>query len=50
MLQVKLFTGSASGMEKEMNEWLKNNPKIEVIQILQSYGTGVLITILYKNL
>ena len=39
-MQVKVFTnqGNAPKLELEINEWLKNNTKIQISHVKQSYA------------
>ncbi len=49
MLKVKIFTGDATKLEKEINTWLesKSDDRIEVLKMTQSGCT--IITILYRD-
>jgi hypothetical protein len=41
-MKVKVFLniGNAPALEREINKWLKENPKIKIFQIKQNYAYG----------
>jgi len=55
-MKVKLFLniGNAPALEREINKWLKENPKIKVFQIKQNYAYGnkefnTIVSVWYKE-
>lgn len=48
-MKVKMFEAdNMRSIESEVNEWLKENPKINIVRILQTeVDAGITITILY---
>ena len=41
-MKIKVFLniGNAPALEREINKWLKENPKIKIMQIKQNYAYG----------
>jgi len=55
-MKVKVFLniGNAPALEREINKWLKENPKIKVFQIKQNYAYGnkefnTIVSVWYKE-
>ena len=56
-MNIKVFTAeSGSSLENDVNEWLANNPSIEVVNMVQSESNSdkmerwiVTLTLLYKG-
>jgi len=51
-VHARVFDFSSSPpLQKALDEWLKENPNIEILQMSQStyFEYGVMLTILYKN-
>lgn len=55
-MKVKIFLniGNAPALEREVNKWLMENPKIKIFQIKQNYAYGnkefnTIVSIWYKE-
>jgi hypothetical protein len=55
-VKVKLFLniGNAPALEREINKWLMENPKIKIFEIKQSYSYGnkefnTIVSVWYKE-
>jgi hypothetical protein len=49
-LKVKMFSGSSTGVEKEINVWLIENKSVDVESIAQSgEANSVTVSIWYKK-